>query len=431
MPSDSAVSRVAEALARANASQPSLNAFNEIDDDRALERAAEIDRKIADGDDPGPLAGVPIALKDLIDHRGHTTTAGSAFYRHMATESAPCVRAMEAAGAVIIGRTGLHEFAFGFSSENPHQGPVRNPWDLTTSTGGSSGGSAAAVAAGIVAIAIGTDTGGSVRVPAALCGTFGLKVTHGRIPLDGVFPLVPSLDTVGPLADSVSGLELSYRAMSEDMSTAPKRESVRIGIPQPWVETAPFDPEITEAFEEAVGSLRGMGHEVGVVHLPDAVPSTELWHAIAPEVREVHAEFRANGEPYGADVAKRLDDAELVSPAEIRAAREWQRMIRQRFGDAFATVDFLLTPTVPVRNKRIGEDEIDGRHYRSVVSYFSALVNHSLHPALAMPVLGSGTPPASLQVIGRPGGEADLLGFGAVLEGQGLVGFESPHAEFT
>ena len=431
MPSESATSRVEHALARAHAAQPSLNAFTEIDDDGALKRAAEIDRRIAAGDDAGPLAGVPIALKDLIDQRGHSTTAGSAFYRHMATESAPCVRALEAFGAVIIGRTGLHEFAFGFSSENPHQGAVRNPWDLESSTGGSSGGSAAAVAAGIVPIAVGTDTGGSVRVPAALCGTFGLKVTHGRIPLDGVFPLVPSLDTVGPLADSMSGLEVSYRAMSDDTSQSSSSGSVRLGIPQPWVETAPFHPEMAKSFEEAVDSLRGMGHEVGVVHLPDALPSTELWHAIAPEVREVHAEFRADGRPYGADVAKRLDDADQVSADQISAAREWQRMIRQRFGDALATVDFLLTPTVPVRSKRIGEDEIDGRHYRSVVSYFSALVNHSLHPALAMPVLGSGKPPASLQVIGRLGGEADLLGFGAALEGQGLVGFESPAAEFT
>ncbi len=123
---------------------------------------------------------------------------------------------LEAAGAVVIGRTGLHEFAFGFSSENPHFGPVRNPWDPDTSPGGSSGGSAAAVAAGITPVAIGTDTGGSVRVPAALCGCFGLKVTHGRIPLDGVFPLATTVDTVGPLADSIDALDSSYRAMSGD-----------------------------------------------------------------------------------------------------------------------------------------------------------------------------------------------------------------------
>ncbi len=412
-----------EALSKAHDSQAKLNAFTEIDDEGALERAAEIDRQAAGDRHPGQLAGVPIALKDLIDHKGHLTTSGSAFYRKSAPTSAPSVRALEDAGAVIIGRTGLHEFAFGFSSENPHWGPVRNPWDTETSTGGSSGGSAAAVAAGIVPIAIGTDTGGSVRVPAALCGTYGLKVTHGRVPLEGVFPLVPSLDTVGPLAGSLADLELSYRAMAGDRSEPREPGPLRLGIPQPWVENAPFEPDIAKIFENAVVSLRAMGHEVGVIHLPDAVPSTKLWHAIAEEVREVHAEFRARGEPYGDDVAMRLADAELVTTEEITGARNWQAMIRERFGDAFETVDFLLTPTVPVRRKRIGEEEIGGRHYRSVLSYFTALVNHSLHPALALPLLGSGSPPASLQVIGRFRGEADLLGFATDLEGKGLAGF--------
>ena len=134
---------------------------------------------------------MPIGLKDLIDQEGQITTCGSAFYRHQAITSAAAVARLEQAGAVIIGRTGLHEWAYGFSSENPHFGPVRNPWNTQNSTGGSSGGSGAAVAAAITPISIGTDTGGSVRVPAAMCGTFGLKVTYNRIPLDGVFPLVP------------------------------------------------------------------------------------------------------------------------------------------------------------------------------------------------------------------------------------------------
>lgn len=431
MTSHSAVSRVGDALRKARASQDSLNAFTEIDDEGALERAAAVDRQTDGGEDAGPLAGTPIALKDLIDHEGHVTTSGSAFYSHLAKSSASCVTALDAAGAVIIGRTGLHEFAFGFSSENPHQGPVRNPWDPDTSTGGSSGGSAAAVAAGIVPIAIGTDTGGSVRVPSALCGTYGLKVTHGRIPLDGVFPLVPSLDTVGPLASSVAGLETSYRVMSGDGSEAASPGRFRLGIPQPWVETAPFETEIASTFEQTVTSLRDMGHEVGVVHLPDAVPSIQIWHAIAEEVREVHADFRSRGEPYGADVAKRLDDADLVTDREIVAARAWQSVIRERFGDAFETVDFLITPTVPVRRKRIGEEEIGGQHYRSVLSYFTALVNHSLHPAIALPLLATGSPPASLQVIGRAGGESALLGFASELERQTLVGFERPQVEFT
>lgn len=416
--------RVEEALRRARVTQPALNAFIYVDDG-ALARAEHIDEESRSGRDPGRLSGTPIALKDLIDHEGRTTTCGSAFYRKEALQSARCVTALEASGAVIIGRTGLHEFAFGFSSENPHWGPVRNPWDTDTSTGGSSGGSAAAVAAGIVPIGIGTDTGGSVRVPAALCGIYGLKVTHGRIPLEGVFPLVGSIDTVGPLGDSIDSLDLAYRAMSGDQTPEPASEPLRLGIPQPWVSQAPLEPEIGDAFEAAVAALADLGHEVRPIDMPEVVPSVQLWHAMAEEVRGVHSEFRRRGETYGADVGERIDDAELVTPEESAAAREWQKMIRVRFADALATVDYLITPTVPVGQKRIGEDQIAGRHYRSVLSYFSALVNHSLHPAVALPLLGTGSPPASLQVIGARESEAALLGFGRALAGQGLVGFES------
>jgi Asp-tRNA(Asn)/Glu-tRNA(Gln) amidotransferase A subunit family amidase len=245
---ESAVERVRAALERAHGTQDTLNAFISIDDERALERAADIDARLQSGDDVGPLAGVPVALKDLIDHEGRTTTCGSAFYAKVADTTARSVRLLEEAGAIVIGRTNLHEWAFGFNSENEHWGAVRNPWDPSTSAGGSSGGSGAAVAAGITPIAIGTDTGGSVRVPAALCGTFGLKVTYGRIPIDGVFPLVPSVDTVGPLADSMDNIAMSYRAMSGDEEPEPPRRSLRFGVPEPWYGGAPMADDIRSAF---------------------------------------------------------------------------------------------------------------------------------------------------------------------------------------
>ena len=415
----SATERVRAALAAAHGAQATVNAFTSIDDERALDRAAAIDR----GELTGPLAGVPIGLKDLIEHEGRVTTCGSAFYRHTATKTAPCVQDLEDAGAVIIGRTGLHEWAFGFSSENPHWGPVRNPWDLNTSPGGSSGGSAAAVAAGIVPIAIGTDTGGSVRVPSALCGTFGLKVTHGRISLDGVFPLVAEIDTVGPLADSIDGIETSYRAMSGDSTPVPDLGSRRFGVPQPWYEESPTDDEIAAAFVTTVEALRSLGHEVHAIEMPDVAPSMHLWNAIAEPAREVHRKFRESGEPYGEDIAQRLDDADKVKPEEADRAREWQQMIRTRFADALGTVDFLITPTVPVRRKVIGETGIGDRHYRAVLSYFSALVNHSLHPAIALPLANSGSPPASLQVIGSKGSETALIGLGQHLVDVEMVRF--------
>ncbi len=324
---------------------------------------------------------------------------------------------------MIIGRTGLHEFAFGFSSENPHWGPVRNPWDPATSCGGSSGGSAAAVASGVVPIAIGTDTGGSVRVPAALCGTFGLKVTHGRIPLDGVFPLVPSIDTVGPLADGVESLALAYRAMSGDHRPEPEASTLRIGVPQPWVESAPVSDEVEEAFTSTLGRLEGLGHRVIGIDLPEAVPSHHIMWAIAEEVREVHREFRRRGETYGDDVATRLDDADEVTDDEIAAGRQWQSDLKAGFLREFQQVDLVITPTVPVRRKVIGVDTIGDLHYRVVLSWFSALVNHALLPAIALPLAGTGTPPLSLQAIAPAGDEAGLLAFARHLEASGVSGF--------
>lgn len=258
-------------------------------------------------------------------------------------------------------------------------------------------------------------------MPAALCGTYGLKVTHGAVPLEGVFPLVPSIDTVGPLADSMNGIETAYRVLSEDERSAGPIGPSRIGIPQPWYQEAPMADEVDAAFAKVVESLRALGHEVHSIEMPDVGPSVAIVHAIAPEVRDVHRPFRERGEEYGEDVAERLDNAESVTDDEVTAARSWQAEMRGRFADAFDTVDFLVTPTVPVLRKLIGQDSIAGRHYRSVLSYFSSLVNHTLHPALAMPIAGDGGPPPSLQVIGPMRGEPQMIALGKALEREGLV----------
>ncbi len=418
----SALNRVTHALDAAHAAQPTLNAFTLIDEDRALARAGEID----EAGTGGALAGVPIALKDLIDHQDRVTTCGSAFYRNLANVSAAAVVRLEHAGAVIMGRAGLHEFAFGFSSENQHFGPVRNPWDPATSPGGSSGGSGAAVTAGITPIAIGTDTGGSVRVPAALCGCFGIKVTYGRIPLNGVFPLVPSIDTVGPLANSIDNLETAYRVMSGDQEAGSAPTRLRIGIPQPWYDEAPMNDQVDSAFTGAVQALIDLGHDVSPLHLPDVLPGREVIFAIADEINDVHREFRARGLPYGDEVAIRLDDCATVTPDQSAEGRAWQQMIRARFADAFETVDLLLTPTVPAMRKVIGVDTIGDLHYRVVLSWFTSIVNHALLPALAMPLLGSAGPPVSLQAIGPIGSEVMLLALGRELESGGFVGQVSP-----
>lgn len=403
---------IADAIEAANKWQPQYNIFTAIETVDSIEPAKE-----------GPLRRVPLAVKDLIDHKGRTTTAGSAFYREKATETAPAIKRLEDAGATVIGRTGLHEFAYGFSSENPHFGPVRNPWNRETSAGGSSGGSAAAIAAGIVPIAIGTDTGGSVRVPAALCGCYGLKVTYGAIPIEGVFPLVPSIDTVGPLANSVENLETAYRAMSGDTRLATERGSLRLGVPQPWYDDAPMSNGVSDVFTQTVGYLRELGHEVHPINMPDVVPAAPMGYAIAAEVVPIHREFRAQGLPYGEEVGDRLDSADAVTPAQIQVGKAWQQSMRERFTDAFATVDLLITPSVPSMIKWIGNETMEGAHYRKVLSWFSAVVNHALVPALALPLAGSGSPPVSLQVIGPSGSDPALIAFARTLEHSEVVGF--------
>lgn len=436
----SARDTIAGALTAAHAQQERLNICTLIDDERALERAEELDDLVASGRSPGPLAGVPIALKDLIDHAGRTTTCGSGFYRHEAEETAECVRRLEAAGAVIVSRTNLHEFAYGFSSENHWNGPVRNPLDPTLSCGGSSGGSAAAVAGGQVPIAIGTDTGGSVRVPAALCGIFGLKVTHGRIPLSGVFPLAASVDTVGPLAGSVADLTVAYAVMAgyhrgdrwsqpvpavSPSSTRPDLRGLRIGIPVPWVDDNPVAEDVANAFADAVDGLRRLGAVVEPFEDPSVTNDDAIGVLAGGEIAAVHRKWVEQGEPYGPEVAIRLDRALAVTIDEFMAAAEWRAMARQRILAAFGTFDFLVTPTTGSVRKVIGEETVetvDGpKPYRPVLSCFSAPVNHLGCPALAGPLPG-GSPPPSLQLIGAPWSEHRLLEIAALLAREGIFG---------
>jgi Asp-tRNA(Asn)/Glu-tRNA(Gln) amidotransferase A subunit family amidase len=184
-----------------------------------------------------------------------------------------------------------------------------------------------------------------------------------------------------------------------------------------------MDEEVAKAFDRSLDDLRGLGHVVTPIEMPDVEPAPELIHAIAGEISDVHAEFRARGLVYGDDVAKRLDDCAAVTAEQIEAGRDWQRMIRSRFTDAFKTIDLLVTPTSPATRKEIGDDSIGGRHYRAVLSWFTAVVNHSLLPAIALPLVGTGDREVSLQAIGSLGSETGLIGFGRSLESAGVVGF--------
>lgn len=419
---------------------PELNAFVEIDRAGALERADAVDAGLRAGSPAGPLCGVPIALKDLIDHAGRVTTAGSAFYRHRATRSATVVRRLEAAGAVIIGRTGLHEFAFGFSSENPWFGPVRNPWDRDLSPGGSSGGSAAAVAAGMSAGAIGTDTGGSVRVPAALCGVVGLKVTHGAIPVTGVFPVAGSLDTVGPMTATVGDARLLYQAMrgfdpTDDPWSArapdspdrvPRLRDLRIGVPAGWLATAPTSAATHRSFDRFCDRLRSVGARVERVEAPGLLPDPTYMSVVAGEVAGVHREwFDDPDKAYGADLEVRLGAAMEVTIDLYTEAMRRRAALQQAAGEALRQHDLLLTPAVGHSRKTIGNDtiDVDGEpyFYRDVLNGYSSLVNLIGCPAIALPTTDPGAPPPSVQLLAPWWGENLLLGVGEALERAGLI----------
>ncbi|HUP17048.1 MAG TPA: amidase [Acidimicrobiia bacterium] len=411
--------QVREAIEHLHAAQDRLNACTLIAEDVT-----------ADGR-PGLLSGITVAVKDIIDQRGLPTTCGSGFYREVPAVSAPAVDRLEGEGAVIVARTNLHEFAYGFSSENNWFGPVRNPWDPATSPGGSSGGSAVAVAAGLVDGAVGTDTGGSIRVPAAMTGIFGLKVTHGRIPTNGVFPLAPSLDTVGPLARNMRTLALLYDAMAKT-ETGPLPgtiEGLRIVVPRMWVDGGPMEALVQSAFEATIAELRSLGAQVAELELGDILPWGKIQELAGAEAAHVHRAFRAAGQPYGPEVDARLTAAEAVTAVEYLEAQAWRARLIETVAEAFRTADVLVTPAIAQRRKVIGEDKIGDQHYRPVLSWFSALVNHSGNPAIALPLKGfesTGGPPPSLQLVAPWWQEDLLIGVGAHLEDRGVVGFIPP-----
>ncbi|MBN2113240.1 MAG: amidase [Acidimicrobiia bacterium] len=369
---DISASEVVGASLEAIAHRGDLNAFTLVDADGALAAAADLDRRLAAGEPPGLLCGVPVALKDLIDQEGLPTACGSSFYRRVSSASATVVRRLQTAGAVIVGRAGLHEFAFGFSSENLWWGPVRNPWDPSTSAGGSSGGSAAAVAAGLAAVGIGTDTGGSVRVPAALCGLVGLKVTHGRIPLTGVFPLAASLDTVGPLTRTVGDAALAYLALAgpdpadrwslPEVVVAPREPAdlaaCRFAVPLPWA-AHPVSREVRDGFRFALTALEQAGADVHQPHSPDLAPPGLLEESTYPEAAAVHrAWMQSHPERYGPDVRPRLERALAMGPAEHAAGLAWRGRVRRALDDLLSGHDAVLLPTTAATRKEIGRDEV-------------------------------------------------------------------------
>lgn len=338
-----------------------LNAFITVMADSALAEARAADAQIAQGDWRGPLHGVPIALKDLIDTADVRTTAASALFKdRIPTHDAEVVRRLRQAGAVILGKNNLHEFAYGGSSLVSHFGEVHNPWDASRIAGGSSGGSAAAVAAGLAYAAIGTDTAGSIREPAGLCGCVGLKPTYGRVSSRGVIPLSPSLDHVGPLAATVMDVAIVLQAIAgydpDDItsSDAPgldyvgvldeSAKQLRVGVPRAYF-YEDLDPEVATAMEHALHGIQTLVAEMKEVQLDVATDRTLQ----AAESYAYHAENVAKSpELYQPETVRRIQTGENVSDAELTQRRRELEDTRRGIQRVFAEVDVLVTPTTPM-----------------------------------------------------------------------------------
>jgi aspartyl-tRNA(Asn)/glutamyl-tRNA(Gln) amidotransferase subunit A len=348
-------------LERIEKVNPALNAFITVMSESALADARRAEAEILRGEWRGALHGVPVALKDLIDTAGVRTTAASALYKDRVPDcDAEVVRRLRLAGAVIVGKNNLHEFAYGGSSLVSYFGDVHNPWDVGRIAGGSSGGSAAAVVAGMAYAAIGTDTAGSIREPAALCGCVGLKPTYGRVSSRGVIPLSLSLDHVGPLAASVEDAAIVLQAIAEydaaDVTSADVpvtdyvgalregAKSVRVGVVREYF-FDDLDAEVGAAVEQALQALASLGAEMKEVRLD--VPTDRTLQTA--ESYAYHAEnVGRSPELYQAETVRRIRSGERVSAAEyIRCRRELDEA-RRNIGAVFADVDVLVTPTMPM-----------------------------------------------------------------------------------
>jgi amidase len=352
--------------------------------------------------------GVRLAVKDLIDMEGEPTTAGCravAARARPAARDADCLAGARAAGARIVGRTNLHELALGVTGINPWYGTPVNPLDPTRVPGGSSSGSAVAVATGEADVAYGSDTGGSVRIPSACCGTAGLKTTWGRIPLEGVWPLSPSFDTVGPMARDVGGLVTGMQLLE------PGFEPAAVGPDEVVVARLPVDadPAITAALDRALATVGWNCRELDVPGWDDAL--TQAGSLLVVEAWQTNrALLSEDPEGIGEDVRTRLLIGSSFDDAAVRAAWETQREWQATLERILAEVDFLVTPTLTIFPPPL-EDGDD-----LLVARCTLPVNLAGVPALSLPVPAGGAFPASLQLIGPALSEERLLGAGAVLE---------------
>ncbi len=399
---DSVTERAHALLERIDRINAELNAYVHVDADLVIAEAQRLDALVPDA--RGPLHGMTIGVKDLIDVAGMPTRAGSAFFRRDPSLDAPVVRVLRDAGALIAGKTNTHEFAWGVTTENPHFGRTKNPWDLARIAGGSSGGSGAAIAAGIADAAIGTDTLGSIRVPSSCCGTSGIRPATGVLSIDGIFPLTPELDTPGPMARSVAQVMLLYAVMTGAPAERIERP-IRLGR----IRGGAWDtvtPALQSAMDEAAAALEA--ESVSVVDV--AWFDDDLYRAVGivqfAAIPAIHGEFYADAtNHYGDDLRDRIERA-LTKPGDIDAARTTIARARSAFETATRDLDGVLMPIIP------GEPPFAPTipEFRLSVLPLVTPASAFALPSLALPIgFGPARTPLGMQIVGTSRDVAPLF----------------------
>jgi aspartyl-tRNA(Asn)/glutamyl-tRNA(Gln) amidotransferase subunit A len=404
---------------------PALNAVTRLLPERARADAARVDAVVAAGGDPGPLAGVPYAVKDLFDVAGLPTTAGSGIYADAppASSDAEAVARVRDAGGVLVATANMDEFAYGFATINARHGTTRNPHDPSRLSGGSSGGSAALVAAGLLPFSLGSDTNGSVRVPASLTGIYGLKPTHGGLPLGGTFPFAESFDDVGPFTLSIADLAVVWEVLS--------------GLTIDWNGAAPRVARLGGRFRvnapaELLEAIDAVAAETPLIDMPDIARARSAAFLItASEGGALHREALArDAMAFDPATRDRLLAGRLLPASLADEARAFRRQFQERLAAVMADYDVLLAPATPCAAPLIGDPMImiDGARSpaRANLGIHTQPISFAGLPALSVPLHRPGQLPLGIQIIGKPDGEQAIFQFAKALEEAGQVGANLP-----